>query len=433
MRFAAAALFVILAGLVAALSDALLQVVGIALIDRLMDIPAVSFIAAGLAFGIALGVMDELSSYLSPFLMFRLLRLLLPIVLAVVAVFLLALPVQGFGALGGVSVAGTLIGIGIAVTILISVALDGSDPEAVTRPAQRFAVKGLALVLPLLAGLAGYALWLRVAQHGWTPQRLMVAGAVLVLAGHGVLYALAVLRRRHWMARIRAGNRIMALALLGFAALWMTLVIHPERISVQSQMARYDRGLIGAGALPLWEFRDRWGHAGRGALIRLAEIAEEGDADAQVALERLAQNPYPVEDAGTLPEEVAARLPVFALSGAEDADLVHDILAAAHPEELRHWRQNCTLEGAACAVVTGRFVPSMPGLQALIVHDGPRGSGFHEGFGRDADGSILRLQVRALPDDARRLLEALQDGTARIAPADLNALHMDGGQILLTP
>lgn len=59
------------------------------------------------------------------------------------------------------------------------------------------------------AWLGVWAVWLRVAQYGWTPERLLaLCGAILCL-GYGALYLLAAFRRTGWQDRVRQANLII--------------------------------------------------------------------------------------------------------------------------------------------------------------------------------------------------------------------------------
>jgi len=81
VRFAAALLFVGLFWGVILLANALFRLVGLELIEEILDIKPVPFVLTGSVFGLALAVVAEYSTYVSPRLLLRLLRLFLPVVL----------------------------------------------------------------------------------------------------------------------------------------------------------------------------------------------------------------------------------------------------------------------------------------------------------------------------------------------------------------
>ncbi len=434
-RYAAGAVFVGIAWLVLTVSDALLRLVGIGVITDLRELSWFGPIFTGVALGLALAVVHEFTDYVSAFLILRLFRLLMPVVLLVVAVFLIALPLQGFeNPFGQGSVAVTLLTMAAGVTLLVSSAVDAADDVAVRTRLLQTSARGLALVLPVLAVVAGYAVWLRVGQHGWTPQRLMGAAAVLVLGCYGMLYALAVVRPGRWMRRIRRANLAMAVLLVGFAALWLTPVIVPERISARSQLDGYLSGVIEADDLPLWQMRDAWGYAGRAALATLQ--AREDDPPLARALARLEANRQQEGEGTGLRRNLLALLPVIPEEG---ADLAEALTAATHPAELRLWLNGCRRLTPAgypgCALVVADFLPGTEGQEALLLYSNRGGFLGQEGFSRTPDGTLVRMRAARLEgaEDAARLLDALQSGDFRIGPPRIDALLVGEGSFVLIP
>ncbi len=78
VRYAAAWLFVGLFWGILLLSNALLEIVDITVIDDLIDIEPMPHILTGAMLGLAIRVVHEMRDYLSPFMLLRLLRLLVP-------------------------------------------------------------------------------------------------------------------------------------------------------------------------------------------------------------------------------------------------------------------------------------------------------------------------------------------------------------------
>ena len=163
------------------LSHALLSLVGIDVISQIILMPPVPWLITGTAFGLAMAVALELSEVMSAYLVLRLLRLLVPVILVVMAVFLVAVGLNGFGRLQGVSASAILLAmVGLAATLVTS-AVDQDDEDAVQTLAMQRATQGLAAILILQAGVASWGIVVRVLDHGWTPERLF-ASTVAVLA-----------------------------------------------------------------------------------------------------------------------------------------------------------------------------------------------------------------------------------------------------------
>ncbi|MFD1911510.1 DUF4153 domain-containing protein [Halodurantibacterium flavum] len=445
-RYAAAAMFVGIGWLVLWLSDLLLQVAGVEVIARLRDVPAFPYIFTGLAAGLALAVVHEFSDYVSPQLMLRLFRVLIPVVLVVVGVFLIALPLRGLESpFGGASVAGTLLSMAVGITLLVSSGIDASDDTAVHSPLLRLSVQGLALMLPMIAGLAVWAIWLRVGDFGWTPQRLIGAGTAAILLGYGLAYALSVLRGLlwggRWMRHIRRANMGMAMILPVYALAWLTPLLHPERISAQSQLARYDAGGVQPQDLPLWDLAGGWGHAGQAVLDDLRVRADAGDEPLAAALARLDAVPRDGREMREgLRRDLLALMPVLPAS---EADVAQRIVAEAHPAEIRLWLDGCLRPtpggNPGCVLVVADFLPRLPGAEAVLFYDSRGGFVAQEAFslagGPGAGAAPQRLRAAPLvPADAGiARLDALHQGDYAIAPPDINALVMDGQSFVVLP
>lgn len=245
------------------LSDALLQLVGITLIEALIDIDPAPPVITGAIFGLAIVVTHELSDMVSPQLILRLLRLLLPMITFVVTVFVIALPFRGLSNLfGSLSAGGVMIGMGMTAITLVSAAVDRSPEQGVQRRWMKGFVQVLACLVPILGGLAISAVWVRVQDYGWTPDRLVAATIAGVIFAYGVVYAGSVLLRGDWSHRLRQGNIALALGVMAILALWLTPALNPQAISARSQVARLDAGEAMA-KLPLYEMAHRWGRAGQ--------------------------------------------------------------------------------------------------------------------------------------------------------------------------
>ncbi|WLI75619.1 DUF4153 domain-containing protein [Kosakonia sp. H02] len=122
---------------------------------------------------------------------------------------------------------------------------------------------------PLLAALAVWALWLRVAEYGWTVERVYGA-AIALLAVTGSLLLLWF-QRRAWSQGAGSMNTFTALMLALTAGGWFLLhtpTIDPWRITVKNQLTRYAQGKSKADAMDLYTFSDA-GRRGKQALTML--------------------------------------------------------------------------------------------------------------------------------------------------------------------
>ena len=429
------------------LADALLGLVGLGVLDWLMGeggpLPGM---VTGVALGVGIAVATENVDLLSPDLVLRFLRLLALPLLLVMAVFLVALPVQGLSALPeGISATVTLILLAAGAVTLISAVVERDETTAPVGAVIPRAARAMAVLLPLPVALAGWALWLRVDQHGWTPGRLFGALLVLLAAGYALLYLRAALSGARWRHHVRRANVAMAVTGMAFAALWLTPALNAEAISTRSQMVRFETGRLPVADLDLAAL-EGWGRPGAAALDRLATLALE---PRQAALaDRLAARAVERWQSGDLAvvtqqgEALLADLRQVMPLQPATATATRDMLLAAIPAmELQSWIDACrtSLPGGArpgCVFVVADLWPEEPGEEALVLLREASGFIRYEGLGMRA-GEVQRRSVAAmsglLPDQAEgeALIAALQDAPAPVAPAPLNMLGAAGGLLLL--
>ncbi len=440
VRMAAAWAFVGLVWGLIFLSDTLLRVVGLTAISDILEVGFVPWVITGGVLGLALAVVQELSDYVSPYLILRLLRLLLPIVALVTLVFLVALPVQGVsGLLGGISVALTLLAMAGAGATLVTTAVDCDEAQATASPVLVWAARVLSLMLPIMAAFAAWAVWLRVGQYGWTPDRLFAAEVAVLALGYGGLYAWAVLRGTGWMGRIRSANITMALALTALAALSLTPVLNAERISANSQMSRFEEGRLTVEQIDPWLFK-RWGFAGERALASLAARAREPGQEALAAqLQTQTPNAASSENREAVLAQIVATMPLQPESAGATRDIT---LARLEIYELVRLRDACAQEmpggGRGCVMVIANLMPEDPGEDAILVQRQADGYLNYESFSLDG-GAVQRRGVTALSgslpqfDEGAALIRTWQAQPPAVTPAPINQLTLPKGGLILLP
>lgn len=432
--------FVAVFWLVAFLSNALLGLVDVTFVDLLLRTDWARFGTSGAVLGLGLAVIYELRDRISPYLILRLLRLLVPVMLVVVLVFLVAVPVRGLTHLfGELSAAGILIGTAIAAITLISTALDREDDTAVRTAGIRAATRGLALLSPALGGLAVWAVALRVQQYGWTPDRILAVTVSLFLLVYGLGYAASVLAGRGWMVRIRGVNVVMALAVMAVCVAWMTPVLNVDRLSVNSQISRFETGRSTLDQLALWQMEHGWGRAGHEGLLRLQAMTQRPDHDlivARIEAVRGETNPFQFEQSllrQMAPERAGDLFSVMPVRPAW-ASVSVERLQSVPIYRLDAWLEGCmeTLPDgrAACVLVNGAFVPSVPDTdQAIVVFMDPTGAVhanhviWHDGEARVRD--VFDPVADTWPVLTASDIADLQDGAFDIRPSGANVLILN--------
>ncbi len=442
VRYAAAWIFVSIFWLVLFLSNALLEMVGITLIEDLIDIDAVPFALSGLMLGLALSVVHEMRAYVSPFLILRLLRLLLPLLVVVVAVFIAALPFRGLdGLFRNFSAATTLMAVALGAITLISTALDKNDREAVSAGWMKTATRVLALLLPVVSGLALYAVWLRFGQYGWTPDRVAAATAAGFALAYALVYAVSVVMGAGWMARIRAANVVMAALVVLVSCLWLTPLFNAEKISANSQLARWMRGGVTVGQMPLWEMARDWGQPGRAALAELDALPGEDTAELQVAITKARETDtffeYDRETAVLDKSDRIEKLHGSISFRPENETLSLATLGTLGDYVFQDWEDVCI--GAAppgCVMVLSQFDPGERGLEGVMLLPRKGGLDTYDAvslrvidgnlvLGRYVDAMAGSGRVDLTQDDVRDVL----NGNWRAAAPRKKALWIRGKEI----
>jgi Domain of unknown function (DUF4153) len=439
LRFAAAGVFTALVWLVIYLSDEVLRIVGIDVIRQLLEHEVVPIVLTGAMMGLGMAVIHDLADMLSPYVVLRLFRLFLPVVLAVMAVFLIALPFRGLeGLAGGLSPALLLLTMVAGGISLVSIAVDQSDADAADSPVLVRSAQAMALGLPVVAGLALWAIWLRVADHGWSPDRVFVALMAVIGVAYGLVYALAVLRGGAWMERIRQGNILMALVVMALAALWLTPILNAERISAQSQLARLEAGKTPVEALDLYALRS-WGKPGAEVVATLEAKAKEPGQEALAA--RLAgDQPAENVDREAALARLVAAMPVQPATATGTRD---SLLQAAEGYMLDDWSLVCeaglTSGRPGCLMVVADLLPARPGEEAMLFLK--RGADYVEitGVYLGDDGRIVTRTATRVDGSyydgpgAADLMRQYQDAPPPLTPAQLNQLGTGETGLIILP
>lgn len=446
VRGATAWAFVGLFWLVIFLGDALLSLVNFTYLDLLFREDWIAMPLTGCMLGLALAVLNELAQVVSTLrrLALQLLRLLLPLVGVMVALFIVLVPFQGLDKVfGQLSAAATMLAMAAGAVTLITAAIDARNEDSVQSRLMVVSAKALSVLLPLIAGIAVYAIWLRVEQYGWTPARLSGAVLSLVVLVYALGYAISVLAGAGWRNHIRQANTWLAVAIVGLSLLWLTPVLNAERISANDQFKRFVAGITTVENLDLWPMAHDWGLAGQVAVEQLRRLK---DHPQQVALtDKLARldtsdSRYgfaneigPTTTANEL-ESLTALLPVLP----EGHDLPEGLLQSLSARDIRQILEACRDElpdgRPGCALVLGQFDPSgerlggvilwrAPVLNAATIEQDPFGSFVFNRQVLVAEGDLTAM-------DADQTLADILDGKAAFAPTRLNTFVINGTHLL---
>lgn len=204
-------------------------------------------------------------------LLLTLLSWLLPLITLIVAGFVVSLPFTGLKALWAIGHASVLLLVATAaLVVLINAAHQDGEPDHLPpRILRRSGTLAAILTLPLTL-IAAYALFLRVEQHGWSVDRVMLAASVITAIGYAAGYTWAATKRGVWLDSIKAWNFGMALLILTMIIALFTPIASPARIAVANQMARLNSGKISRERFDYHFLRWDGGRYGMQALQELA-------------------------------------------------------------------------------------------------------------------------------------------------------------------
>ena len=240
-------------------------------------------------------------------LLLALLSWLLPLVTLIVGGFLASLPFTGLAPLFGFGHASGLLLVASAALIVL---INATHQDGTTPPPKILRLAGtLAAALPLpMVLIAGYALWLRINQYGWTTSRVAVAACAIVALAYAGGYLRAAIMRGPWLAWIESWNFTVALLILAVLVALATPLASPQRIGVADQLARLRDGRT---PLAKFDFAYLRREGGRYGLDALNQLTISGHDAVFRARARDAANITPLYARTAVAADIGARITVW--------------------------------------------------------------------------------------------------------------------------
>jgi hypothetical protein len=240
-------------------------------------------------------------------LLLALLSWLLPLITLIVSGFLASLPFTGLAPLFGFGHASGLLLIASAALIVL---INAAHQDGTAQPPKILRLAGtLAAALPLpMVLIAGYALWLRVDQYGWTTGRVAVAACTVVALAYAGGYLRAAIARGPWLARIEQWNFTVSLLILVVLIALATPLASPLRIGIADQLARLQDGRTLPAKFDFQYLRREGGRYGLNALNQLAADGHDADFHARA---REAAKTEPLYAQTAIAADMAARITVW--------------------------------------------------------------------------------------------------------------------------
>jgi hypothetical protein len=204
-----------------------------------------------------------------------LLSWLLLIMTALAVAFVLALPFTGLEVLWSTRRATAILLTAVAALVfLINAAYQDGQMTDRTPRLLVYARTVAALVIVPFVVLAGYGLFARVQQYGWTPQRVVACACAVVAAGYAAGYVLAAMRSPLTMNWIERTNIGVAWLIVAAIISLFSPIADPARIAVADQLSRLHRGVVTPDEFDFKFLRFDSGRYGRAALDQLAAATD---------------------------------------------------------------------------------------------------------------------------------------------------------------
>lgn len=273
---AAGLAFVAASFLLAHLIAQMFKLIGITLISQLLNQGWFGWMLAGAAFGGAVGLLRERDRLVGAMqkLVMVVFAILAPVLAIALVVFLVSLISTGLQPLweSRIDTAPLMLASGAGALLLINAVIGNGGPDE-DRPHAILHLSALALslcVLPL-AIIAAVSLGVRVEQHGWTPERLWGAVAIVVALGYGAAGCWSVIRARVGFEDVlRRWQVRLAVAMVGLALFLALPIVDFGAIAARDQLARLETGKISEVEFDWTSMAFDFGPAGRKALAQIA-------------------------------------------------------------------------------------------------------------------------------------------------------------------
>ena len=221
----------------------LFALIGITVLKDLLNKSWPNALIIGAAFGAALALLRDRDRVvrLLQRVVTSVLGVLAPVLGVALILFLVSLPFTGLDKLWEATKSTTPILMACVIgALILANAVIGHGPEDEARnPVLRWSALALGVSILPLAIIAALAMGLRLNQYGLTPDRLWGLVSVAFAVGYGLVYFVAVVRRRlDWAPLIRRDNIRLAFATVAGALVLATPLLGFDAISVNDQVAR---------------------------------------------------------------------------------------------------------------------------------------------------------------------------------------------------
>lgn len=272
----------------------LFSLIGIDVIEELIETGWFSAMFAGATFGAALGVLRNqlgIIGTLQRVVMLVFSLLAVPFAAALL-IFLVILLFSGGSALWEATDSATpvLLSCAVAAFILTNAIIRDDDAQRSGNAVMQASALALAFCILPLTIFAAISMGIRIDQHGLAPARIWALIAIVIATAYGLAYWAGLARGRlaHWAHYLRRANLHLAVVTCAIALILALPLMDFGAVSTRDQLARLASGDVAAEEFDYAALKWDFGDAGREALAELTE-----SDDAQIA--QLAQDTQALE------------------------------------------------------------------------------------------------------------------------------------------
>jgi len=293
------------------------------------------------------------------------------------------------------------------------------------------------LTMPVVTVVAALAIYQRIAQYGWTGERVWSVFILIMAMGYALGYSLSVFAtRRGWMWSVGPTNIGMALVLCAGLVALSSPIADARRISVDSQVKR-----LLAGKTPVEKFDFRYldeqsGIYGRKAFATL-KLGVAGHPQADAIIRAAAEyerkkNLWRTEsNAPPTDEELRGRLQLLPAGTPPQPALIDALLAELRqPKPDRYPARDCLESRVTCTLWLGDLDGDHKPELMVVADEGWRRSASI--YRWQADGAIL-TRVGSIPELSDKWFEALLRGETKVTPNPWHDIEAGGERAQIKP
>lgn len=339
MIVASALAFTLASVLVAQLIGALFNLIGLEIVQDIVQRSWFILPWGGASLGVALGLLREKQKWLGTLqnLVMIVFSVLTPVMAAALVIFLVAIVFTGLDTLWATGHAtAILLACGAAAVFFINVVLRNNAQEAAQSPILRWSAWILGLVILPMVVIAVISTFMRISQYGFTVERYWSLIVLAVAAAYGVVYAVfALWRRNDWAYSIRQGNIKLALGSCALAFILAMPIFNFGSMAANNQYARLMNGKVSAEEFDYRAMRFDFGEHGV-ALLKKIEQSDDQFASKQAALALNADSRWDISSPDKSAEKIAYakkirdNLLVFPANTKLDDDMLEGIANNSH-------------------------------------------------------------------------------------------------------